>query len=143
MLKTTVWDKTLENWIKKTRKIGKSYFLYQCPFAMEVYQFSVCRTMPSMTCRKCESIRLQNTIILGQNVWKLKENSFKFWKFYFRIIFLSQCKIINAVCIVLRPLCHFKHISQQGSSTNTTYRRKRTKIEEKLQKNLKILDFVL
>ena len=117
--------KTYRNW----RKIGKSYFLYQFPSSMTVYQFSVCCIVPCMTYRKYKSIGLWNIIIIGQNLWKLKKNRWNFENFIFVIIFFSQCKSIDAVSMVLHPLCHIKYTSQQRSP-NTSFGTKRTKVVE-------------
>ena len=75
---------------EKSRKIGKSYFLYDFPFSTNVTECSMYSTVPCLTYQTCKSKEVAKHYILGQNMRKIEVKTQKIGKFNFLYSFLSK-----------------------------------------------------
>ena len=75
---------------KKSRTIGKSYFLYDFPFSTNVTECSMYSTVPCLTYQTFYLKEVAKHYIVGQNMRKIEVKTQKIGKFNFLYSFLSK-----------------------------------------------------
>ena len=72
---------------EKSRKIGKSYFLFDFPFSANVTKCSTYNTMPCLTYQTFKSKEVAKHYILGENMRKIEVKTRKMGKSNFLFSF--------------------------------------------------------